>query len=490
MGSTNLSKTAYVAETTKGTTPATPAFQEMRVTSNGLRYDPDRKTSNEIRSDRQVTDQILTGLSSGGNIGFELSFSAFDDMLQAAFQGTWTAQATIVNATADTEISDVGTAVITVASGGTAFKVGHLAVFTGFTTAANNDIIRRVSSSLAASVTFPASSFTAEATVPVGARMRVVGFEGASGDIVATTTGGNAWTSTLLDFTTLGLAVGMWIKGGGDAAGNQWATAADNGWYRISAIAANRLSFGVVPTGFAADTGTAKTIQAFFGDFLTTGTTQRAFTFERQQQDLTSPTYELFKGQEVNTLSLSLSAGEIITGSIGLIGMSATAPSTSRFAGATDVDPPEYSVLNAASNVGTLARAGVTVTSPSYFTELGFELNNNLAGQRAIGTQSNVGVRNGEISVGGPLKAYFGDETLLAAVINDTETSLQFRAGQTDENRLSLFFDIPRVKLTGTSDIGGKNQDRMFDGRYDAMRHEDLGFTASCGRHWYLPASA
>lgn len=491
MGATNRSKLSYVLESTPGTTPSNPGFQELRVTSNGLRYDPERKTSNEIRADRQVTDQILTGLMAQGPVGFELSFSAFDDLFQAAFQGTWATTPTIVNATADTEISDVGTAIVTVASSqnGAIFKAGHLVLFTGFTTTANNDIIRSVSSSTVASVTFPSSSFTAEATVPVGARMRVVGFAGASGDLAAVTASGNALTSSSLNFTTLGLYAGMWVKIGGDATDTYFANiSANNSWARISTIAANRLSFDIVPSSWAADNGSSKTIQVFFGDFLYNGTTQRAFTFERQQQDLTSPVYELFKGMQINTLSLQLQAGEIITGTFGTVGMGA-AVGTSRASGATDTSASAYSVLNAASNIGRLSEGGTVVSGPSYLTELGLELNNNLAGQRALGSLPNIGIRNGEISLGGSMKAYFGDSTLLGKVINDTETSIMFRAGQTDENRISYVFDIPRVKLTGTSDISGKNADRMFDGRYDAMRHETLGYTISLERFYYLPST-
>src|ERR1700687_4204769 len=88
-GSSSRSKTGYVAETTAGTTPATPAIKNLRVTSSKIAYTPSRVTSNEIRADRQVSDQILTKLAAGGNIDFELSFSAMDDMIQAALQGLW-----------------------------------------------------------------------------------------------------------------------------------------------------------------------------------------------------------------------------------------------------------------------------------------------------------------------------------------------------------------------------------------------------------------
>src|SRR5450759_3383876 len=122
-GSSSRSKTGYVAEVTKGTTPATPAIKNMRLTSSQIAYTPSRVTSNEIRADRMVPDQILTKLDAGGNVGFELSFSAIDDMIQGALQATYTAKPAITVATLDTEISDISTTTATVVTPlGTPFK--------------------------------------------------------------------------------------------------------------------------------------------------------------------------------------------------------------------------------------------------------------------------------------------------------------------------------------------------------------------------------
>ncbi len=491
MASTNRSKTSYVSEVTKGVIPNNPAFKTLRLTKDGIVATPNRVTSNEIRADRQITEQILVALASGGEVGIELSFNAFDDMLEAGLQGGWSNKPSITVITIDTEISDVSTTTLTVASAlGTPYKTGHIVFTGGFTTAANNGLLARVSNSTATTIVFPAATFTAEtAPIPVGAFLRAVGFQGASSDLVATTTGGNALTSTALDFTTLGLNVGEWVKVGGDAAGSQFGTAANNSWCRISSIAASRLSFSIVPTGWDADAGAGKTIQVFCGDFLVNGTTQRSFTFERQQQDIAAPSYEYFTGEQVNTFALTLKAGEVIAGSIGMIGMSAMV-GTVRASGATDTTAPTYPVLNAASNVGRLAEGGVVVAGPTFVTEIGININNNLGEQKAVNSIYPVGVRNGEISVSGNLNAYFGDISLLSKVLNDIDTSLMFRAGRADGNRESILIDIPAAKVSGTSPIDAKNQDRMFTGTYAAKMHAMLGYTIVTQRYWYLPVAA
>lgn len=485
MTATNRSRTAYVLESTRGVPPASPAFRELRVTSNQMSFEPTRVVSNEIRADRQVTDAILTNLQAGGNVGVELSYAAFDDLFEAGFQGTWNNNPTIVNLTADTEISDVAATTLTVAAGGAAFVAGMLAVTTGFGVTANNRL-SRVASSTATSIVFPAATFSVEAAVPLGARVRAVGFEGAAADIVAVTSGGNALTSTALNFTTLGLSVGEWVLIGGALSTNQFATAANNGWARVSAIAANRLSFDQVPVGWTADTGTGRSVQVFMGDFLTTGTVQRGFTFERQQQDLAAPAFEYFTGMEVDTIGLQIQANAIITGSFGFAGRSSTV-GTTRLSGATDIAAPTFPVLNASSNVARLAENNVPVTGPSFIMELGFDLNNNMARQNAVGVLGSANIRSGEISLTGTLNAYFGDTSFLSRVISDTETSIFMRTGAASGNRESYVFDIPRVKITGTAPVSGKNADRMFTGTYQAMRHTTLGYTASLTRFHFLP---
>lgn len=484
-GSTSRSKTAYVAETTFGTTPATPAFQALRITSNNLANTPTRTTSSEIRADRQITEQVLTKLDTGGDLGIELSFGSFDDMMSGALQNTWVANPAIVVKTLDTEISDLSTTTATVSAGGAAFKAGHLVLTTGFPTPANDNILSRVASSTGTTVVFPAASFTAEVVpIPVGAALRVVGFMGAAGDITATATG---LASTALDFTTLGLTVGGWHKSGGDAAVTQFATAADAGWARVSAVAAHAITYDILPTGWGVDAGAAKTIQVFFGDVLVNGTTQQSFTFERQQQDIAAPSFEYFPGQQVDQFSIDLKASAIITGKLTTVGMTAPTPTTARFAGATDIAAPTFPVLNASTNVGTLFEGGVAVSGPSYLMELDIDIKNNLAPRHAIGALGPVGVRNGELSVSGNLTAFFGDLTNLNQVFNDTNVAIVGRAGRLDGNRESLLFDIPFTKISGTSPVGAKSQDRMFNGTYAAKLHPTLGYTISLQRYYYLP---
>jgi hypothetical protein len=88
--SADLLQLAMVPEATPGVTPATPAFQLIRPTSESLAYQPETQLSNELNPDRQLSDVIVSGGQSGGDIAFEISSNpAFEMMLEGAFGNNW-----------------------------------------------------------------------------------------------------------------------------------------------------------------------------------------------------------------------------------------------------------------------------------------------------------------------------------------------------------------------------------------------------------------
>ena len=446
--STNRVAIAKCRETTFGVTPATPAFKALRETSSSLAANPQTIVSNEIRSDRQVTDLILVGYQAGGDIAGELSFAASDDDLEEALQGTWSSNPLITVVTLDTEISDVATAVLTVASAlGSAFKAGMLALLQGFTTAANN-IVARVVSSTTTSITL---------------------------------------TSTLLDLTTLGLHVGQWFKIGGTAAASFFATAANNDWVRISAIAAAKLSLDRVPAGWTADTGTAVLLQCFVGDFLINASTERSNTIERQYLDHSPVTYEYLRGQALDKMAFSAQAQQIATYTKTYVG-SDIDTETSRFAGATDVAAPTRAPLNTSSNVGRIGFDGSVVATPNFVKSATWDFTNNLRRQTAVGSLGAVGIGNGEFAVTGQLDTYFGSKAILDKIVNNTLTSFDIRLGRSDGNKETLVFDFPSIKLaSGSPAVSGKNADVMLQCGFTAFMDATLLYTVSVQRVWYLP---
>ncbi|MCW2309735.1 phage tail tube protein [Rhodobium gokarnense] len=80
---------AFVAESTDGTTPASPSFQNLRFTGESLNYNKETVSSEEIRADRNVSDSIDVGYAVAGDIEGELSYGTLDPLLEGLFQSTW-----------------------------------------------------------------------------------------------------------------------------------------------------------------------------------------------------------------------------------------------------------------------------------------------------------------------------------------------------------------------------------------------------------------
>lgn len=85
---TSLAQLYYLQESQWGVTPAA-ALKSARFTGESLNFNIDNTQSNEIRSDRQITDLIQTDAEPNGDINFELSFGAYDDFLEGALFDSW-----------------------------------------------------------------------------------------------------------------------------------------------------------------------------------------------------------------------------------------------------------------------------------------------------------------------------------------------------------------------------------------------------------------
>lgn len=500
MSDTNRVAIGIVEESTFGVVPSSPAFQSLRITGTpNLAYEPQTIVSNEIRSDRQVADLILVGAQAGGDIGMEMSFAAFDTILEAALDNTWTRAGYKKNLASGTPITEVTAAddTFAVASGGASFIAKGILWTRGFTKNVNNGTdgvvsaganggIHLIVSSTATTVVV--SSGLADETPPAGAEMSLVGIWPATSDISATSGAVDYITSAGdIDFTDFPIAVGDWIKigGGADYPDYNFTTAANNGWCRVSAISATQLTFDVVPSGWTTDAGTGKSVMIFFGDKITNGTTKKSYSIERQFQDHSPVTYELFTGMVLNTFNLNAPSKAIVTATANWMGKDAEVSNT-RTASASDLSAPTADVMNTSSNVGRIASNGVAIASPNYITEVNIQINNNRRRQDAVGELGSVGIGSGEFNISGNHNTYFGNKSLLEELINNTATSFDMRFSK---NNQVMLFDLPNVKYSsGSPDVGGKNQDVFLNLGFQAIRHPTLLYTIKAQAFHFIPS--
>ena len=135
---TARSQLYYLKEVTWGVTPAV-AMNAVRFTGETLNLGISNTQSKEIRSDRQITDVIQVDAQPDGDVNFELSYGAFDDLLEGAFFSTW---GTTVNMTGSTFAAVAGSpdSFTDSANGFVAAGIlpGQWIKSGGFTTPANN----------------------------------------------------------------------------------------------------------------------------------------------------------------------------------------------------------------------------------------------------------------------------------------------------------------------------------------------------------------
>lgn len=460
---TNRVRLTSIEETSLGVTPDTPRMRRARMTGEGLQYQPAFTQSAEIRDDRMNADPSKTNETNQGPINGELSFppdnSPFSAWLKSLFFNPWVNTPSRDNdGVADSVITGVAATggVITVTTG-PAFAVGHLLRTSGFTNAGNNGLFAVTT----ASATVPAvgnTLLTDEAAPPATARVKVVGLQGASGDIAAVADG---LTSTTLDFTTLGLAVGQWIKIGATGNGFRLATATCNGWARVTAIAAHKLTLDNLPTGWATDDGSGKTLRVFFGDTIKNGVTQFSETLERGFLAQAVPSFLVQRGMVAGQGEFTFESEQLATWVMTFTGLTGELTTTSLD------DAPEAAttnrIMSAAVNVGRIAEGGVAIGGPNFIKSLKLTLNNNLRALTAIrgdGLVGAVDIGNGSADVTVELQSYFGSEALLAKLFDGTVTNLNARVAKDSQ---ALVWGVPRITFTdGSVSAAGKNQDAML----------------------------
>jgi hypothetical protein len=366
-----------------------------------------------------------------------------------------------------------------VASGGLSFKSGHLVQLTGFTNANNSGIFRVASSTATTIILAGASPLTDEAAPPLGAIIRVVGVEGASGDITATALG---LSSTALNFTTLGLTLHQWVKIGATATIGRFANAANNGFARITSISANALTFDNLPEGWAIDAGAGKTIRAWFGDYIRNGVTMISHTYEKAFTSQASPKYYQFTGQVVDSLNIELGTGGISKINATLLGQTEITSDTS-----LNTNPAPAFVedgFNAINDVNRMMEGNSNILNNNPAKQFSINLANNLRERPAIGFFGSINLGLGSCDVTGSINTYFENDTLLAKYKNQTKTAIGTifkKAGK------AVVIYLPTVTITSADKVTtGRNTDVEAKLSYVAQKNNNQLYSVQIDMFHYL----
>ena len=469
-------------------------LDQIRFTGTpNLAFQPNTIVSEEIRPDRQISDLILVGADAGGDTGIELSYAAFDALIQGALFNPY---ANTVFKLGTTEITAFGAGTVTVDNGAD-FIIGQVERLSDLLTGDVGDGIFEITGIAANVLTMsplPGTDTTAiqgTETADAATRLETTGFIAQiAGDISLTVTGALAvfqFPAGALDNAMgpgLPMQIGAWIKF------QDFTTVGNNVWVRANEVdlTADTITTGT-QTNMATDAAGTERVQAFYGSRLENGATSIAsnqFAVERRFEDHNPVTRELFLGMALNNFNLNLSPQAIAVGSLTFFGFNSAVSNNSPnypelYANPpVDVPAPQFDVYNTSNDIGRLGRGvdAVDVGGVNFVLESTIEINNNLRRQPAVGVFGAAGLGVGEFSVTGTLSTYFDNDEILQVILANEETTLDL-VMQGGDGR-SMVFDLPRIKFSGGApDVPGKNQDVTIPGTYQAIRSTVFGYTMS-----------
>jgi len=412
---------------------------------------------NPINPSRQRKKGVTTDIDASGGFNTDLTQVNLQDIMQGFFFANFRTKDELAVAIVDGTGNDYEPV-----SGGDNYVANDLLFAKGFGDAANNGLKVVTGTPVTASVPVTDTGLvTAAAQSGIISR---VGFLFAAGDLDVDSTGSlPTLTTSTKDLTELGLIAGEWIFLGGDVsggAGDQFLTAANNGFKRVKSIAANVLTIDKSDLSMVTEASTAETLRMFFGRVLKnelgTSIIRRTYHLERTlgAPDDALPAQvqaEYIEGAVGAEAVFNIPSSEKITVDLSFVGIdvgNVDGPTALR-AGARPA-LVEADAFNTSSDFSRIRLAVLSATDEAptalfaFVQELTLGLNNNLSPNKAIGQRSAFEVTAGTFEVGGSLTAYFSSVAAINSVINNDDITLDFT---TVKSNAGITFDVPLITL-------------------------------------------
>lgn len=374
-------------------------------------------------------------------------------------------------------------------------RAGDLVLATGFTSVLNNGL-HTVAANAAG--TLEVSGTLSDETPPPAAALRHVGHQFAAGAVSVALNGGLVrLASATADMSLLGLRPGDWIYVGGDAAGNRFA--ANYGMARVAAVTAGYLELDKVDWTPTADAGTGVALQVFFGTALSNAAdpadiVRRTLQLERTLGDDVDGTMcEYLTGASCNELTLNVGQAALCTVDLAFVACAHEPRSGSQ--GLKLGTRPAMLGQDAFNSTDHVARVRLCEIDPTtatprplvgHFTDISLSINNNVSGNKAVGTLGAFATSAGKFEVAGELQAYFTDMAGPLAVRRNADLTLDYVF---IKDGAGIVWDIPLLGLGGGTPNVEPDQPIMLPLENNAAMGK-FGYTLLVQFFPYLPELA
>lgn len=180
-------------------------------------------------------------------------------------------------------------------------------------------------------------------------------------------------------------------------------------------------------------------------DQIKAGVTRKSFTFVRHFSDVATADkpYYIYRGVEINSMTLAIAANAMITGTFSVVGKSQALAEDLSVLG-TPTFPPASTTSTLDSFTGSLTEGGTDI---AVVTEINLELQNGIEPRFVVGSKDTIRPSDGRSNLTGTVTAYFENSTMVEKFLNESDSSIVFElpdgAGNVQRYR------IPRIKYTG-----------------------------------------
>lgn len=213
---------------------------------------------------------------------------------------------------------------------------------------------------------------------------------------------------------------------------------------------------------------------AWIGNDVVGGTTRQSFTFIDYNADITDFPYTIYRGCEINTMAIALSAASIATIEFGIVGRTME-QAVALPAGLTINPRTTTSPMDGFS--GSLLVSGSSV---DVITEMAINLENGIEPRFVVGSKFSIKPGAKRRNVKGTLTAYYEDNTLRGRYLNEQESGLVVNIldGTTGQG---YAITLPRIKITeAPRPIDGEGDimlNMSYQGLLDSVTGNSIKFT-------------
>ncbi|MBI4774213.1 MAG: hypothetical protein HY788_08540 [Deltaproteobacteria bacterium] len=200
-------------------------------------------------------------------------------------------------------------------------------------------------------------------------------------------------------------------------------------------------------------------------EFITAGTTVKAFTMEKWFSDISKGV--VFTGCMVDTWNLEIRPNQMVTGSFAMSGKD---QSFTTSALGTPTAAASYDPFEGSQNTIMIREGGSVIALVS---SVSLSLSNNLGSVYALGSNSKADIPEGRSNLTGTISALFQDLDLLNKWLNKTPSSLDVRLPDPDGNQIRIY--LPNIEFGGSTPQIPGEETIMLDMPFQALLGTTLG---------------